>query len=333
MRFEWPLAFLALALVPIAAAAYVLVERRRSRFALRFTNLDVLASVVPAGAPRRRLVPPAVFLLALAAALVALARPEVPRSVYREQATVVLTIDTSGSMVANDVQPTRLGAAQEAVRRFVQRLPGRFRVALVAFSSEPRVVMPITDDHELALQGVDHLVAFGGTALGDALARSVELLRPAPAGKGDGAPPAAVQQQAGGSLPPSAIILLSDGAQNRGRLRPMQGAARAKKRKIPVYTVALGTTGGTIRISDAGFTVLIPVPPDPETLRQIALETGGEFYAAASYARLNAVYEKLASRLSVKHEYREATFAFLGASALLLLGAGALSARWLSGLP
>ena len=326
MRFEWPLALLSLALVPLAAFAYVLVERRRSRFALRFPNVEVLSAIGPPPSPPwRRFAPPALFLLAIAVALVALARPQVARSVQREQATIVLVIDTSGSMVANDVQPTRLGAAREAVRRFLRKLPDRFRVGIVRFASEPRVAIPVTNDHTLASQGLDHLTPFGGTALGDGIARAVELIRPAGAG------PAAASRA--GPATPSAIVLLSDGAQNRGRLLPLEGAALAKKLKIPVYTVALGTAGGTIRISDGGFTQVLSVPPDPRTLKQIALETRGTFYSAASSARLNAVYEGLASRLSARRSYHEATSLFLGGASVLLLAAGVLSALWLPRLP
>jgi Ca-activated chloride channel family protein len=329
VKFDWPLALLALAALPLAAAAYVLVERRRSRFALRYTNVDVLASVAPVGpASWRRFGPPALLLLAVAVAVFALARPQMAHSVARQQATVVLVLDTSGSMVANDVEPTRLGAAQEAVRGFLKRLPDHYRVGMVTFSTSPRVAMPLTDDHSLAAQGLDHLVAFGGTAIGDAVARAVTLLRPK---RNVGTPAPRLRPRVTG--PPAAIVLLSDGAQNRGYLRPLEGAARAKDLKIPVYTVALGTPSGTIRLSDGPFTQDISVPPDPQTLRQIALETGGEFYAAASSARLNAVYEKLASRLSVRREYRESTYLFLGVSAALLLGAGALSAFWLPRLP
>ena len=328
MRFDWPVALAALALIPLALVAYVLVEHRRARFALRFTNLDVLASVLPAAgtAPRRRFIPPALFALALAAALVGVARPAVARSIPREQATVILVIDTSGSMVANDVEPTRLAAAQEAVRKFLGRLPGRFRVGMVAFSSQARVAVPITDDHDLASQGVEHLTPYGGTAIGDAIGRSLELLQ-------QSAKTGGVALQPGAKVPPAAIVLLSDGAQNRGQLQPIQAALRAKRLKIPVYTVALGTATGSIRISDGAFQQIVSVPPDPQTLKQIALETGGQYYAAASSARLNAVYRTLASRLSTRREYREATYLFLGASALLLLGAGALSALWLPRLP
>ena len=187
---------------------------------------------------------------------------------------------------------------------------------MIAFSSQARVAMPITDDRDLASQGLEHLVAFGGTALGDAIGRSVKLLQEsARTGGVNVLPP-------GAKVPPAAIVLLSDGAQNRGRLQPIQAALQAKKLKIPIYTVALGTPTGTIKISDGGFTQIITVPPDPQTLKQIALETGGQFYAAASSAKLNAVYNALASRLSTRHEYTETTYLFLGGAALLLARRG-----------
>jgi Ca-activated chloride channel homolog len=329
MKFEWPLVLVALAVIPLALLAYALVERRRARYALRFTNLDVLASVLPAAgtAQKRRFVPPLVFALAIAATLVGVARPAVPRDVPREQATVILVIDTSGSMVANDVPPSRLAAAQEAVRKFIGKLPGRFRVGMIAFSSQARVAMPITDDRDLAKQGVENLNAFGGTAIGDAIGRSLELLRESGRTAGVNALPR------GSKTPPSAIVLLSDGAQNRGRLQPIQAALEAKRLKIPIYTVALGTPTGTIKINDGAFSSTISVPPDPQTLKQIALETGGQFYAAASSARLNAVYGTLASRLATRHEYTEATNLFLGAGAFLLVVAGAASFFLLPRLP
>jgi Ca-activated chloride channel family protein len=332
MRFDWPLALVALALVPLAGIAYVVLERRRARFALRFTNLEVLASVLPPGgtASWRRFVPPALLGLAIAVALVGVARPAVARSVAREQATVILVVDTSGSMVANDVEPTRLAAAQEAVRRFVKKLPGRFQVGMVTFSSDPRVAVPVTRDHDLIVQSIENVNPFGGTAIGDAIRRSVDLLRQRP-----GANPSVPlgPPRAGEKVPPSAIVLLSDGAQNRGRLQPLQAALRAKQLKIPVYTVALGTPAGTIRITDGAFAETISVPPDPRTLKQIALETGAQSYAVASGGRLNAVYERLASRLATRREYTEATNLFLGAAAFLLIAAGAASFAFLPRLP
>jgi Ca-activated chloride channel family protein len=325
MRFEWPIALLALLLIPLALLAYVLVERRRARYAIRFTNLDVLASVLPKSgtAQRRRFVPPLVFAAALAVGLIGVARPAVARNVAREQATVVLVLDTSGSMIANDVEPSRLSAAQEAVRKFIGKLPGRFRVGMVSFSSQARVAIPITDDHDLAKQGVENLNAFGGTAIGDAIGKSLKLLQES--GPASGA--------VGPKTPPSAIVLMSDGAQNRGHLQPIQAALQAKHLKIPIYTIAFGTPNGTIKINDGTFSTTISVPPDPQTLRQIALETGGQFYAAASSARLNAVYGALASRLATKREYTESTNIFLGAAAALVVLAGLAAFAWLPKLP
>jgi Ca-activated chloride channel family protein len=321
VTLTWPLALLAVAVVPAAAAAYALLERRRARYAVRFTNVDVLASLASPVSPWRRYLPPALLLLALAAALVALARPQVAHSVQREQATVVLVIDTSGSMVANDVPPTRLVAATRALRRFLDVLPRRYQVGIVTFASEPRVVTPVTSDRLLASQGLEHLRPFGGTALGDAIARGVALLRPSSAARSRAVP--------------AAIVLLSDGAQNRGQLEPLRAAGLARQLRIPVFTVALGTAGGTISIagSAAADVVKVPVPPDPETLRDVANTTGGRFYAATSSARLTTVYEGLASQLATKREYREATFVLLAASAFFVVAGGVLSALWAPRLP
>lgn len=329
MSFQWPLLLLTLALVPLALLAYLLIERRRARYAVRFTNLDVLAAVAGRSRSWRRFVPLALFLLALAAALAALARPQVRVKVPSEQASVVLTIDSSGSMFAEDVKPTRLGAAQEAVRRFLKKLPKQYRVAAITFSSEAQVIAPFTHDREIVLDGLRFLFPGRGTAIGDALARSVELIREDAAADGDGSASAQSERK----RPVSAIVLLSDGAQTRGILQPIDGARRAKSYGIPVYTIALGTPNGQITISRGGFERTIPVPPDPYTLRAISRATGGQFFEARDQAKLNQVYENLGSKLGRTKKKREATYAFLGGSALLLAAAGLLSAKWLQRLP
>jgi Ca-activated chloride channel family protein len=323
VRFEWPHALASLALAPLAVAVYVVTVRRRSPFALRFTNLEVLASVLRPERSWRRGIPPALLLLSLATVFVAVARPEIARTVLRNDSAVVLTIDTSGSMAAEDVRPSRLDAAKQAVHRFVERLDRRYRVGVVSFASEPRVVTPITHDHEYALDSLRFLSAGGGTAIGDALGRSVELLRP-------------LRRAARAANKPdrsdSAIVLLTDGEQRDGVLQPLAAAARASALEIPVYTVALGTPNGEVapgRSAGASFTI----PSDPRELRQIAGRTGGQFFAARNASELSGVYERLASRLRPTREYRESTFVFLGVAALLLLCAGVLSARWASRLP
>ena len=333
MRIEWPFALLALLLVPLALLGYLAIERRRARYAIHYTNIEVLAAVAAGGGARRwrYLLPPALALLALTCALAALARPELQMSVASEEASIALTVDVSGSMSADDVKPTRLGAAQEAVRRFLAILPAKYRVGLVTFSSEPYVAAPLTHDRGLVLEGL--LLggtSFGqGTAIGDALARSVELLQPVAGEGGPVTPGGSASPPPDPDRPLSAILMLSDGAQTRGTLAPLAGAARAKSYGIPVYTVALGTPEGVL--NRGGFSR--PVPPDPATLRQIAQATGGEFFATHSETRLNAVYEDLASRLGRKDEWREVSYALVGLAGLLALAAGAVSLAWNQRLP
>jgi Ca-activated chloride channel family protein len=329
MRLAWPLALLALVLVPLALLGYLALERRRARYAIHYTNIDVLASVASTTRRWRAVVPPLLVLLALGCATAALARPQLQTSVASEQASIALVVDMSGSMSAEDVKPTRLAAAQGAVRRFLARIPSKYRIGLVTFSSEPYVAAPLTHDRKLVLQGLVFGSSFGqGTAIGDALARSVELLQPQSVeGVGGVIVPPAAAHAPGGPL--SAILLLSDGAQTRGTLAPLEGAQRAKSYGIPVYTVALGTPGGVLK--RGGFER--PVPPDPATLRQIAQATGGEFFATQSTARLNTVYDDLASRLGKERAWREMSFALVGAAALLALAASGLSLLWVQRLP
>jgi Ca-activated chloride channel family protein len=318
VRFDWPIGLLALLLVPLVLAGFLAIERRQARYAIRYTNIDVLASVARSSR-WRAYVPAALVLLALTCALAALSRPEARVSVSSEQASIVLVVDMSGSMAAQDVKPTRLGAAEGAIRRFLADVPKQYRIGLVVFSSEPYVAAPLTQDRKLVLQSLQYGNAPGqGTAIGDALARSVELLEPVSA---TGSPPANGAAIAPNDRPLSAILMLSDGAQTSGLLAPLEGAARAKSYDIPVYTVALGTPNGTLNL--LGFSR--PVPPDPTTLRQIAQTTGGQFFATRSQARLNEVYENLATRLGKKKAWRELSFLLVALAAVFALAAGALS--------
>ena len=334
MSFQWPLMLPLLAIVPIAVGAYVVLERRRAKYAVRYTNLDVLASVVDERRAWRRWVPPALFFLALAAALLALARPQVTVAAHREDANVILTIDSSGSMFAKDVPPTRMGAAQEAVRRFLDKLPDRYRVGVVTFSSEAQVIAPLTRDRQVVRDAVDYLYPGRGTAIGDALARSVDLARGA-TGTETGAEAPAKQAPLNDDPdhPVTAILMLSDGAQTEGILQPFEGAQLAKEARIPVYAVALGTPDGTVTFDRFGFSRTIPVPPDPETLQEIAADTDGAFYGAVSSARLNKVYERLGSRIGRYQTPREVTDYVAAAAAALLIGAGLLGGLWFPRIP
>jgi Ca-activated chloride channel family protein len=333
MTFGHPYLLLTLLVLPLAVGLYMLAQRRAMRYAVRYTNLDVLASVVGRG-QWRRWVPPALFLLAIAALCVGFARPRVKSLVPRNRATVILVVDVSRSMQATDVKPSRLGAAQAGVRTFLDRAPKGLRVALIAFAGEAQVAAPPTADHSLVRQAVGDLdlySGFGGTAIGDALAAAVLLAKQAL----DERTLASATAARAGSGPVS-ILFLSDGFQTRGELLPLQGAARAKTAGVPVYTIALGTPNGTL---DRGFGGQLygsgraPVPPDPATLRAIARETGGQFFDAQSATALRSAYAKLGTKLTRVPRRHEVTYQFVAVAAGLVLGAGLLSAAWSPRLP
>ena len=344
MTFEQPWLLLSLLLVPLAVGLYFLAERRRMRYAVRFTNVDVLAGVVGQRI-WRRFVPLVLFLLALASLCVAMARPQHTTLVPKDRATVILVVDVSRSMESTDVKPSRIGAATAAVRLFLDKVPDRLQVGLIAFAGDPAVAAPPTTDHSLVRQALDTLEwypSFGGTAIGDALAEAVRLGEEA-VGVGNGnlaSVTSAAQKSTKGLV---SILFLSDGAQTRGTLLPLEGADRAKAAGIPVYTVALGTPNGTLQFGGGqapqgfpggfGFSRRVPVPPDPATLRAIANHTGGQFFEARSAKSLRAAYSSLGSRLGRKPGKSEVTFAFLVAAAALLIGAGILSAVWSPRLP
>lgn len=321
MRFEAPLLLLVLLAVPVAAIAYWLLQRRPARYAVRYTNLDVLAGVASERGAWRRHVPAALLLVALAALGVAFARPTVTVQAPDERASVVLVVDVSGSMRATDVKPSRLAAAKRAMRSFLDRAPDSLRVGVVAFSDEPAVVASPTVDRKALVQAIELLGPGFGTAIGDAVARAVELARTATGETGETAQ--AVRDESGRSL--ASILLLSDGAQTRGLLSPGQGAERAQLAGIPVFTIALGTEAGTIVAGPPGQEQVIPVPPDRETLGAIAEYTGAEAFDAESAATLERVYEGLGSRVGRQPRPREVTSMFVAAGAVLLAGAAGLS--------
>ncbi len=346
MSFQSPWMLLGLLVVAAFVALWLWLERRRARYAVRFTNLDVLATVV-SGRSWVRFVPAAILVLGLGALVIGLARPHVERTLLREKATVILVVDTSRSMQAKDVAPTRLGAAQEALRSFIDDAPDDLRIGLVVFAGEAQVATPPTDDHELveaAITDIDEFLVFGGTAIGDALQTAVLLGRQVtdlvPEEEATAAPAPsnttrslaqATDSAEDEEQSPVSILFLSDGAQTRGVLQPLEGAALAKEARFPVYTIALGTPGGVIERGPFGGTTqdagqIIPVPPDPETLRAIAEVTGGEFSEARTADALNKAYDNLGSRLGREPGESEITWLFLAIAGALLLVAGAAAA-------
>lgn len=320
MSFGAPLLLAGLALLPLLWLLHRRLQRRPSRYAVRYTNLDVLASVVESTRSWRQNAGLALFLLALAALLVGFARPSMMRLADREEATIVLVIDVSGSMQAEDVEPTRLEAAQAVVRDFLEGLPERFQVGVVAFSETAEVAAPATTDRQLAVDAIDYLYPQRGTAIGDGLARGVEVARQAELGTG-------------GVDRPAAILMLSDGSQTEGILQPLEGAARAKSFEIPVYTIALGTPEGIVEFNRFGTQRIIPVPPDKPTLQQIAATTGGKFYEAESAGDLRDAYEDMDSLVSKVEREQEVTYAFLAGGLVLLLAAAGIAVVTFPRLP
>ena len=327
MSFDRPLALLALALLPAIVVGFVLVRRRRTRYAVRFTNVEVLRGVTPRLSSRREAAVGGLLLAVLALLCVALARPHVNRVSPVENATVVLVVDTSRSMLAGDITPSRLEAAKAAARTFLDRVPDRLRVGLVTFAGEPTVAAVPTHDRALLHASVDAINPFqsggGGTAIGDALARSVELARESFRERGGTEAPST------GTISGVTILFLSDGRQFRGILPPEAGAALAKRAGIPVYTVALGTDDPSEQAGVFGFAQT----PDRETLRAIAKTTGGEYFAARSAGALSAAYDNLGSRLGRAKQRTEVTFLVVAVAALALTGAVLLSRLWAPALP
>lgn len=356
MTFGHPFLLLLLLLLPASVAAYRLNERRRARYAVRFTNVAVLEQVLGTTRPWRRLLTAALVLLALAAACAAVARPHLRTTVTAENATVVLVLDVSGSMHAVDVKPTRLIAAQRALHVFLDKVPKRLRVALILFAGEAQVATPPTVDHSLVSSAIDDanfFNGFGGTAIGDAIALAVQVGVRATGGTQGGQ--SALQQSrqlasyvAAGRTKSSlvSILFLSDGHQNRGVIQPLDGAHRARAAGVPVYTVALGTTGNTHLSGDffgggggfpgapgGGFGGPGALAPDPKTLHAIATVTGGEFFRARTAKSLEDAYTTLGSTLGKARGTKEVTDLFAALAALLLVAAGVLGARWAPRLP
>jgi Ca-activated chloride channel family protein len=332
MTFEAPMALWGLLLIPLALAAYVLAQRRRMRYAVRFTNLDLLANVVHRSPRWRRHVSTFLYLSAMAALLLALARPHATILVPRDEATVILVMDVSGSMDATDVEPTRLVAAREAALTFLDELPGPVRVGLVAFASSAQTLQSPTTDRAAVRSALATLRAQNGTAMGDGLVNALEVLR-----SEDGAP-AETPDEPPAEVPPEdpyAIVLLSDGANTAGTTEPLDAAQQASERGVPVFTIALGTEGGTITVPGARGSAprTMAVPPDPETLRQIAELTGGLFFSAPSEGDLRAIYEDLGSRVGFTPEDQEVTVLFAGLGLVLIVVGGALAVLWFNRLP
>jgi Ca-activated chloride channel homolog len=314
MNFASPLWLAALAAVPIAVAASIAARRRARRYAVRFPAASTLLLAAAGSRSWRRHLPAVFVLAAITALALALARPRVSYSAPADQASVMLVTDHSGSMAATDVQPTRLAAAERAANTFIDQLPGKALVGAIAFSSSPDAVQGPSANHALARGIIDGQTADGATATGDALELALQLLH--------GADP---------KHPPSAIVLLSDGAANAG-VDVTTVAREAARDRIPIDTVALGTPDGTLPNPEP-FAPPIAVPPDPQLMQQIAQLSGGRSFDAQDANTLSSIYKQLGHQLGSVTRKRDITTDFaIGGLAFLLLGA-ATSTRWSGRLP
>jgi Ca-activated chloride channel family protein len=312
VSFHSPWYLLGLLAVPVLVWAYLVRERRRAAAGAAFVSAPLRPSVVRWRPGWRRHLPIALAAAALTVLLVALARPERTVAVPAEQARIIMATDTSGSMQATDVEPTRLAAVQKAGSNFLDKVPRKVRVGAVVFDHHAQLAQTPTLDRGLVREVLDNMAPHGGTATGDALDTSVNALKGRPNER----------------RPPGAIVLLSDGKSTSGR-DPIRVAQEARQLKIPIYTVALGTPEGQIQVKQKdGTTRTEQVPPDVPTLQRIAQLSGGKSYAIEDASELDRVYKQLGSQVALKDEKREITAWLAGAALALLVAASIPQLKW-----
>ncbi len=300
--------------IPVLVAVYVWAVRRKNRAGMRFTNTAVLDAVAPRQSQWRRHLAVALSLLSLVTLIIAWARPNGVEKMPRERATIVLVIDVSLSMEATDVKPTRLAAAQQLSIEFVKSLPEQYNLSLVSLSGNPAVRMPPTVDRGLAERAINALTPAESTAVGDAIVTALSALKIAP--KGDD-----------GTVPPGAIVLLSDGQNTAGR-SPMQAASDAHKEGVPIHTIAYGSDNGWVDLDGQRERV----PPDKEMLRSISELTDGRAWEAETASDLSQVYQGIRSQVGYEEVKKEVTATWAGYglvfAVLAAMAAVSMGARW-----
>jgi Ca-activated chloride channel family protein len=317
MVFDSPVRLWLLLAVAALGIIYAVLQAGRRHYAVRFTNLDLLDKVAPKSPGWRRHVVALTFLGAIALQVVAFADPQRTERVPKERATVVLAIDVSLSMMADDVSPNRLEGAKEAAKQFVEQLPAKLNLGLVAFSGVAAVKVTPTQDREAVLAAIDNLSLGEGTAIGDAILASLSAIETVPADDE-------------GTTPPAVIILMSDGKTTKGT-PDSDAAAQAGEAGVAVSTIAFGTEGGTITLPEEP--VPIPVPVDEEALAAVAEATGGSTYDAQSTEELKEVYQGIGSSVGYVEERHSIAGWFVGLALLAALLTAALSLTWFSRLP
>jgi Ca-activated chloride channel homolog len=322
VSFAAPILLLFLLAVPAAVAGYLWVERRRERRAASWAAPALLPNLVERPPSWRRHLPTALLLAGVALLLVGFARPRTTIKVKRQEATVVLVLDVSGSMAANDSQPTRLGAARAAALRFVDKLPTGYRMALVTFSDHAAVVVPATHDLTAMRAGIARAKSGPqGTALAEATWRAVDV-------------GLSVKGQTNGRRPPAIVVLFSDGGQTAGRVTIAQAETKAKKSGIPVSAVAVGTPDGVVfQALKGGFSERIQVPVQPASLQAISRGSGGRFYQGVATVDVNTIYRELGSRVGKQNKTIEVTAIAAGGGLVLMLTGAVLSGVWFRRFP
>jgi Ca-activated chloride channel homolog len=313
MNFVDPAVLIALIAIPLLIGWYLRQQRQRTTAAAAFSAPALSASVAPNRPRWRRHIPMLAFAVALAVLIVAAARPERTIAVPVDTGTIMLVNDTSGSMAATDVKPTRLAAAEKAANQFLHGVPASMRVGLIEFNTHVWLLQSPTTDHAQVSSALTQLRVTGGTAIGDALQTALHTIASVP--------------KEGGKQPPGAILLLSDGASDVGS-DPITIAEQAASKHIPIYTVELGTQGGTVTEKRGNRTITVPVPPNPAQLAEIARVSHGQAFTAQDATGLDAIYQHLGAELGHKKVKHEMTASFAGGGLALLLLGGVASLAW-----
>lgn len=332
MSFIWPTMLWLLIFIPLGVGWYVRLQQHRRQALARYGSFGLTSNVSGRGAHRH--LPPAFFLLSLTILVLALARPETVVSLPRVEGTVILAFDVSGSMAADDLEPTRMEAAKVAARAFVEQQPTSVLIGVVAFSDSGFAVQPPTHDRDAILSSINRLAPQRGTSLGNGILMSLNTLfevAPEPLTLSDLTPaptltPTPVPR---GTYTPAAIVLLTDGENNEAP-DPLAAALAAADRGVRIYTVGIGSAAGAI-LTIEGFNIHSQL--DEATLQHIAALTEGAYYNAQSAQDLHAIYDTLQPQLTLKPEKMEVTSILAGLSILSLLIGGALSLLWFSRLP
>jgi len=314
MSFADPVVLVGLFAIPALFAWYAGQQRRRGRIATAFVGPALKPSVAPRSPRWRRHAPMAAFAIALALLIVAAARPLRSRAEPVTDGAIMLANDVSSSMNATDVAPSREGAARRAATRFVAGVPGPVDVGLLVFARTPTVVQSPSANHALTDRALAlRLHTSGGTAIGEAILTAIHQLQSVP--------------RVAGQRPPGAIVLISDGSSNVG-IGPLAAAREAASAHIPIYTISVGTSHGTITATRGSKSVSEPVPVSREQLAQIARASGGRAFTASDSAGVDLAYKRLAARLGHRQVKQEITASFAGIGLLLVLLGSALSLRW-----